>query len=64
MNNIEKWKQYYRDYISHAGHLLSMNQLTEQDYHGYFWLRIPVGLRDLLEDRLYARHPNHDTRSP
>ena len=64
MNNIEKWKQYYREYISHAGHLLSMNQLTEQDYHGYFWLGIPIGLRDLLEDRLYARHPDHDTRSP
>ena len=64
MPNLERWKAYYREYMSLAGHLRATNQLSERDYLGYFWIGIPVGLQSLIEERLQARYPDFDTRDP
>jgi hypothetical protein len=62
--NLGHWKKYYRNYTAKAGHLLSKGQISDVDYKGYFWFEIPTNLRDIFEEKLYARYPNHNTDDP
>ena len=64
ISNLESWKQYYRDYMSFAGHLNANQYIDQQQLHGYFWLGISESQREIFEDRLIARYPTHDTSNP
>jgi len=64
ITNLEKWKQYYREYMSFAGHLNVNGYIDDQQLHGYFWLGLPLGLKEILEDRLIGRYPTHNTSNP
>ena len=64
MNNLTQWRKYYREYMARAGFLRTKGQLTDLYYNGYFWYGIPKHVRSIIEEKLYARYPNHDTADP
>ena len=64
ITNLEKWKGYYREYMARAGHLRSRNLLSEEEFHGYFWLGLPPSLKEILEERMISRYPTHNTFNP
>jgi len=64
LKNLERWKEYYRNYMARAGHLHNREYITDTEYHGYFWLGIPASLRTFFEDKLFSRHPAHDASNP
>ena len=64
MHNLSHWKKYYREYLARAGFLMSKGRISSVDYDGYFWYGIPSHIRTIFEEKLYARHPNHDLSDP
>ncbi|KIY53529.1 hypothetical protein FISHEDRAFT_5289, partial [Fistulina hepatica ATCC 64428] len=64
IHNLADWKHYQREYVAIAGSLLNNHTLTEKDYNTYFWIGIPLPLRQILEHLLLIQDPKHDISEP
>ena len=64
ITNLSQWKKYHRDYIAKAGFLKQNKQLTDLEYHGYYWYGIPQFSKESLKSdykqgTLPSITPNH-----
>ena len=61
MTNLTQWRKYNREYLANAGFLREHEQLDDEAVDGYFWFGIPESLRNVLDQKLQAKYPSHDT---
>ncbi|KAI5891943.1 uncharacterized protein SCHCODRAFT_02503883, partial [Schizophyllum commune H4-8] len=60
VENLTQWNQYFTRFVSRAGQLANAQKLSDQDEAAYFWLGIHPALREIFENRILAKRPEHD----
>jgi hypothetical protein len=63
-SRLEHWNRYFRGYASIAGALLAEGHLSDRDYKVYLWAGLPHDLQRVLEAKLLAQVPAHNTSQP
>jgi hypothetical protein len=60
IKDLTQWKTYLREFMTIAGWLLNKKKIDETQQAAYFWHGIHSGLRDIIEQRLSSKNPQHD----
>ncbi|KAK2462325.1 hypothetical protein APHAL10511_005631 [Amanita phalloides] len=58
------WKWYHRKYVAIANALFQGGVISRMEYHGFFWMGIPLVIRDRLKRRLRMMAPQHNRNQP
>ncbi|KAJ8488790.1 hypothetical protein ONZ45_g13826 [Pleurotus djamor] len=58
IKNLTQWKQYEREFFTIAGWLKRKKRITADEEAQYFWIGLNNSLREKIELRIMARHPN------